>query len=353
VSLPAWMYNNILGKPIADWLWVLGWAFGATVAIVLLRRLVIGRLSKLAEQTDTMADDMVVAAARSIRKTYVLLIAIGIAMGSLYYWQGPWQWIKAILSFVAVLQALRTANILADAGIRNYAARKDSLDKTTLRALSYAVRVVAYITIILIGLEFAGFRVQTLLTGLGVGGIAIALAVQNILGDLFAALSIVLDKPFVVGDAIAVDAFEGDVVHIGLKSTRVRSINGEEVVFSNADLLKSRLRNLTRRDNRRYGILLHLDPSTTAEQIARVPQIVEEAVRADGRSTLQRSHVRAITLAGAEIDSSILINGKDWFAALDVRHAVLLGILRGLEREKIRLASSNIVAPTTGPLTIS
>jgi small-conductance mechanosensitive channel len=258
-----------------------------------------------------------------------------------------WSWwqvgLKPVVVVVAVLQALRTANVLAEFGIRHYGQRRDSLDRTTLRALSYAIRFFVFTAIILIGLESAGFEVKTLLTGLGVGGIAIALAVQNILGDLFAALSIVLDKPFVVGDSIAVDTFEGDVVHIGLKSTRVRSINGEEVVFANADLLRSRLRNLTRRDTRRYGILLQLNSTATAEQVARVPGIVADAVKADGRATLQRSHLRALTPAGPEVESSILIPTGDWNAALDIRHSVLLAIMRGLERENIAVAQSAVV----------
>ena len=199
-------------------------------------------------------------------------------------------------------------------------------------------------TAILLGLEAVGFRVQTLLTGLGVGGIAIALAVQNILGDLFAALSIVLDKPFVVGDAIAVDAFEGDVVHIGLKSTRVRSVNGEEVIFANADLLKSRLRNLTRRHGRRYVITLLLAPNTPADKVARVPVLVAESVKADPRATLQRSHLIAVGLNGPEIETSMLIPGMDYLEAHEIRQKVLLGILTRLEREGISLARSALVA---------
>jgi small-conductance mechanosensitive channel len=342
------MNEIFLGNSIADWVGALGWAFGVTVAFVLLRRAVSRRLADLAARTDTVADDVFVEAIRSVRKTYVLIIAFGLALSWLNLPDFAHGAARGAVLLFTVLQALRSANRLAEFGIQHYGARRDSLDRTTLRALSYAVRFFVFTAIILIGLEFAGFEAKTLLTGLGVGGIAIALAVQNILGDLFAALSIVLDKPFVVGDSIAVDAFEGDVVHIGLKSTRVRSINGEEVVFSNADLLRSRLRNLSRRDSRRYGITLTLDPSVTADQVARVPFIVADAVKADGRSTLQRSHLKALTMSGAEVESSILIAGADWNSALDIRHSVLLAIMRGLEREKIRLAQPGFVtAPSS------
>jgi small-conductance mechanosensitive channel len=338
MTYPDWMYTRFVGNTLADWTWALGWAFGATIVIMLIRQVVSARLAKLAERTETVVDDFIVEGIRSIRKTYVLVIAIGLALTWLHFPNAAHRAIKGVVAFVVVLQGLRSANVLAEFWIRHYGSRKDSLDRTTLRALSYALRFFVFTAIILIGIEWAGFESKNLLTGLGVGGIAIALAVQNILGDLFAALSIVLDKPFVVGDTIAVDNFEGDVAHIGLKSTRVRSINGEEVIFSNADLLRSRLRNLTRRENRRYGIVLQLEPGTPADKVARVPAIVAEAVKADGRGTFQRAHLRAVTATGAEVESSILVPGTDYMVALDIRQSVLLGVMRGLERENIQLA---------------
>ena len=155
----------------------------------------------------------------------------------------------------------------------------------------------------------------------------------------------IIDKPFVVGDAIAVDQFEGEVAHVGLKSTRVRSVNGEEVVFANTDLLKSRLRNLSRRQGRRYLLTLTVAPSTPAERVARVPGIVKASVAADGRAMLQRSHLIAAGLNGPEIETSIIIPGLDYVAAHDIRQAILIGILAGLEREGITLARSAHVAP--------
>jgi small-conductance mechanosensitive channel len=348
MTLPQWAETPVLGNPLIDWATALGAAFGATALIVLVRRLVSRRLASLVQRTDTVADDALIEAVRSVRKTYVLLLSVGIALAWLNLPPLAHAIVKRALVLVAVLQGIRSGNAIVEFWVTHYAARRDGLDRTTLRALSYAGRLVLWVTIILIGLEAAGFEVKTLLTGLGVGGIAIALAVQNILGDLFAALSIVLDKPFVVGDSIAVDAFEGDVVHIGLKSTRVRSVNGEEVVFANADLLKSRLRNLTRREGRRYVISLVLAPGTTAAQLARVPAIVAASVTADGRATLQRSHLTSLHIQGPEVESAILVPGTDWIAAHDIRQAVLLGILTGLERERIALASPAVL-PGAGP----
>jgi small-conductance mechanosensitive channel len=117
---------------------------------------------------------------------------------------------------------------------------------TTFKALGAVARLIVWIILGLVALSNLNIEIRPLLTGLGIGGLAIALAVQNILGDLFAAISIVIDKPFVVGDSISVENYRGKVEHIGLKTTRVRSESGELIIFSNGELLKSKIRNYSR-----------------------------------------------------------------------------------------------------------
>ena len=344
MNTPAWLDAYLLGNSVTDWVTALTWALAVAGAIIFVRSLARRRLAEIAASTDTIADDLLIEVVKSVRKRYVLLISLGVALSWLHLPGAAHMTIRRIIVLVAVVQGIRSGNAVVDFLAHHYATRKQGLDGTTLRALSYAGRVILWVTVVLVGLEASGFEVKTLLTGLGIGGIAIALAVQNILGDLFAALSIVLDKPFVVGDAIAVDHFEGEVIHIGLKSTRVRSVNGEEVVFANTDLLKSRLRNLTRRHGRRYLITLLIAPGTPAEKIGRVPALVAESVKADGRATVQRSHLVATGLNGAEVESSVLIPGMDYLEAHDIRQAVLLGILKGLEREQIVLSRSALIS---------
>jgi small-conductance mechanosensitive channel len=122
----------------------------------------------------------------------------------------------------------------------------DGSSITTFKALGAVARLVIWIALGLTALSALHIEIKPLLTGLGIGGLAIALAIQNILGDLFAAISIVMDKPFVVGDSISVENYRGKVEHIGLKTTRVRSESGEQIIFSNGELLKSKIRNYSR-----------------------------------------------------------------------------------------------------------
>jgi small-conductance mechanosensitive channel len=151
----------------------------------------------------------------------------------------------------------------------------------SLTILLFVARIVIFAVALLFALEFLGVNITTLVAGLGVGGIAVALAVQSVLGDLLASLSIALDKPFVVGDALRIDDFEGVVEQIGVKSVRLRSVSGEQIILANTDVLKSRVRNLGRMPERRNLFTLLIAYETPRAKLERVPQLIEQAVRAD------------------------------------------------------------------------
>jgi len=338
-----------LGNSVRDWLLAVGSALLATATIALFRSLVVRRLAALAEETETVADDVLVELARSIRKTYVAIIALSVAGLWLDFPAEVHGALKRLGIVFAVLQGARSGNRLVAFWLDQYSTRRGGVDRTTLAALSIGARTMIWFLLLLVGLENLGVNIGTLVAGLGVGGIAIALAVQNILGDLFAALSIVLDKPFIVGDTIAVDQVEGTVAHVGLKTTRVKSVNGEEVIISNADLLRSRIRNLTRREGRRMVFVTTLAPGTPAAKLALVPQLVADAVAQEPRAALQRSHLVGIGALGFDVETAILIPHPDYTFAFDVRQAILLSVLASLERHDIALARPAAAAPAQTP----
>src|SRR5207237_1370789 len=178
----------------------------------------------------------------------------------------------ALASFLALLllRRLLVATAVAlwihrRAGLR--APHADVASVTTMRALGIGAKLVLWVIVFITALDKFGVNVTTLVTGLGIGGVAIALAVQNVLGDLFAALSIVFDKPFDVGDSIAVDQMQGTVERIGLKTTRVRSVSGEQIIISNSELLKSRIRNYKRQLDRRVVFTTDVTYGTTPEPV--------------------------------------------------------------------------------------
>jgi small-conductance mechanosensitive channel len=149
---------------------------------------------------------------------------------------------------------------------------------STMDILLFVLRAIIWAVVALLGMENLGINVGPLVAGLGVGGIAIALSVQTVLGDLLASLSIALDKPFVIGDALRLDNFEGSVEQIGIKSTRLRSVTGEQIILANTDLLKSRVRNMGRASERRGLFTLALSYDTPVDKLEQVPQLVGDAV---------------------------------------------------------------------------
>ena len=169
-------------------------------------------------------------------------------------------------------------------------------------------------------------------------GIAVALAVQNILGDLFASLSITLDKPFAIGDFIVVDDFEGDVEDIGLKSTRVRSLSGEELIFSNADLLSSRIRNYKRLEKRRISFDFGVVYGTGVDHLKQIPQMVEEIISPMENVQFERVHLK--TLGDSALEYSVVYHVlvPEYASYLDIQQTINLELYERFEKLGIEFA---------------
>jgi small-conductance mechanosensitive channel len=182
------------------------------------------------------------------------------------FWLQVGLWASAATRFALDRQQQRAA-AAGDPGIQG-----------SLGILHFIARLAIFAVVTLLALDNLGINITALVAGLGIGGIAIALAVQTVLGDLLASLSITLDKPFVVGDWLRIDDIEGTVERIGVKSTRLRSLSGEQIVISNADLLKSRVRNLGRMPERRALLMLGVTYETPRDRLERIPALVEAAV---------------------------------------------------------------------------
>jgi small-conductance mechanosensitive channel len=180
--------------------------------------------------------------------------------------------------------------------------------------------------------------ITPLITGLGVSGIAVALAVQNILGDVLAALAIVFDKPFDVGDSIGVDQITGVVEHIGLKTTRLRSVTGEQIIIGNGDLLKSRLRNYRRMSLRRVLFNLDVTYDTPTDLVAQLPRLVEEIVTKQNPVKFDRSHVASFGESAIRIETVYYVLDTDYKKYMDVQEAINLEVLRRFATQNVKFA---------------
>ncbi len=196
-----------------------------------------------------------------------------------------------------------------------------------------------------------GVEIMPLVAGLGIGGLAIALAVQNVLGDLLASLSIALDKPFRVGDFLAVGEERGTVEQIGIKSTRLRSVTGEQIVFSNADLLKSRVRNYGLWPERRAEFQLRITYETPRALIAEVPAIIEAAIRAQDKTRFERAHFVRYGDWALIYESVYYVLDRELTVFLNVQQAINLTLMDEFSRRGIQFAYPTSRAVSAPPPT--
>ena len=176
-----------------------------------------------------------------------------------------------------------------------------------------------------------------------------ALAAQNVLGDLFASLSIVLDKPFVLGDVISVGTDTGTVEKIGLKTTRLRSLSGEQLIFANADLLKSRIRNLKRMYQRRVAFTVAVAYGTPREKLAAIPQMVREIVEALQSTRFDRCHLKELGDAALLFETVYFVLSPDYRLYMDIQQGINLAIYERFQNQQITLATSVQGPPVRQP----
>lgn len=200
-------------------------------------------------------------------------------------------------------------------------------------------RIVLWSIAILIILDNFGFNISTLMASLGIGGIAVALAAQNILGDLFSSVSIALDKPFVLGDFIVVGDYVGTVEYVGMKSTRLRSLGGEQIIFSNTELLKNRIRNYKRMQERRvlfeFSIVYETPIAKVEATAARIQEIISPE-RLEVR--FDRAHLKGLGDSGLVFEVVYYVLDPDYNKYMDIQQAINLALLRDLEERGVALA---------------
>lgn len=215
---------------------------------------------------------------------------------------------------------------------------QDPSSSAALGLLHTAIKVAFVTVLLLIGLSNLGVNISALMAGLGVGGIAVALAAQNVLGDLLASLSIVLDKPFVVGDFIITGNEKGTVEHIGIKSTRLRSLSGEELILPNKDLLESRVQNFKRMWQRRVVQKFGVIYSTPVEKLEQIPRWIGEIVSKEPKLRFERCHFMGYGTSSLDFELVFFVSAPEYNICLDVQQNVLLDIYKKFSEEKVEFA---------------
>ena len=312
----------------------------ASVVLALIKRSLRHSLVAFARRTSTHLDDLLLAVIEKTSFVFLLFMALWIAP---YVVQVPKDAVDPmrIVALLALLVQLAiwtnaiisslVERVLARAGTHASAA-------TAATALAFVARMVAAAIILLIGLDNFNVDVTAMVAGLGIGGIIVALALQNLLRDLLGALAIVMGRPFLVGDVIESEKLVGTVEYVGMRSTQLRSLDGEEVIIPNNKLLESPLKNLSRRRSFRAVINLRLSYDTPHSALSAISEEIRDIVTAHEQARLDGVFVKNLGQLAIEVEAVYHVTTTDHGAYMRLRHQVNLKVLAMLAREGVEMA---------------
>lgn len=272
----------------------------------------------------------------------VICLLIGLGMVDL---PPAWEQRTHQLWFIAVgLQLALYADSIAVLSTRRYFQRQsplpDAPDSVAHSLIVWLMKALVWIVFVLALLSNLGINVTTFVASLGIGGIAVALAVQNILGDLVASMAIAIDKPFEVGDAITVNTVSGTVERVGLKTTRIRADSGEQVIMSNSDMLKNTVRNFKRMQQRRVQFALKINAATAPDAAASVPEMLKEVVSGQADVSFDRAHLKTLDPDWLEYEIVYHVLDAGYVKFMDSQQAVLLAMMKRLEDMGVSTSAS-------------
>ncbi len=332
--------KSFLGNDPLTWAITIGATALLFVIFLMASRILVRKLKKLAEKTDTKVDDLL---AEVLSRTSTLtLFVMSAVIGSNALVLRPAM--ESALQQTLWLAMLLQVGLWGNGAVSFWLERSIQDDSgvptttATMTAIGFVARLALWSIVVLVGLGNLGVDITGLIAGLGIGGIAVALALQNVLGDLFASLSIVLDKPFVIGDFIVVDQLAGTVEYIGLKTTRIRSLSGEQLIVSNADLLRSRIRNFKRMQERRILFQFGVTYQTPADMMAKISGIARQVVEQQAGVRFDRAHFKEFGESALVYECVYYVLSPDYNAYMDAQQAINIGLARALQAAGIEFA---------------
>lgn len=335
------VFDNFLGN--APWRWLVAGAvaFGIFFVLLLLRRVARKQYARLAA---TPQDEFLELPLHVVSHTSVLFLLIASLFLGLLTLDLPPKAARVVLSLFTVTSFWQiglwatTALVAALERKQRKTLAVDRAAAGSLTIIGFMARLTIWALVLLLTLDNLGIQIKPLLAGLGIGGIAVALAAQNILGDLFASLSITLDRPFVLGDTLQVDTFSGTVEYIGIKSTRLRSPDGEQIIMPNAKLLASNIRNLTRATERRVVFTISVGSETPLDEVRKIPGLIRALIEAYPDVRFDRSHFARISAASFDFEAVYLVKTTDYTRHMDIVQEINLKLVEAFEKQGVAFA---------------
>jgi small-conductance mechanosensitive channel len=335
--MPDWrgIWDSVyLGNSVEAWVIALG-AFVLTfTALPLFRRVIAARRRKWreVEHTPPAAIELTALLIARTNRIFLWVLALWFASTLLYIPNRA----DRIIHFVTVVAFWFQAGLWGMAAVRYAIERRgrragalgpDPAQSGSIDIIVFVAGLTIWAMALLLALDNLGVQIKPLLTGLGIGGVAVALAVQSVLGDVLASMSIALDKPFAVGDSLAVDDIQGTVEHIGVKSTRLRSISGEQIILANADVLKARVRNYGRMRERRSAFRLNVTYDTPPEKLRAIPAAVRELIESQPQTRFDRCNFLAFGDWALQFETVYYVTVSDYKTYANLQQSINIAIV--------------------------
>jgi small-conductance mechanosensitive channel len=355
-SLPAFPALDavFLGNPVRAYLYFALTAACGVVAVWLFDRIVIRLLKKLARRTESTLDDFLFDTAEKFFLPALYVLAVWLGLKHLDLAPGPVKALRAAVVILVAVQAVRFLSSFARQLLERQMLRRAEspaaaeLEMRSVRGILVFVNIVGWIMASILVMDNLGIKVSTFVAGLGIGGIAIALAAQAVLGDLFSYFVIFFDRPFQVGHSIKVGNFQGDVESIGIKTTRLRSVTGEVVVMSNKFLTDNQVQNFRMLQRRRALVTFDVDYGTAGDKLRDIPEVVRGIVESLPRATHERAHLKSFEESGLRFEVVFHVEAPEYGVFMDHLHAFNLRLKDALESRGVAFAFPTRVVKTVG-----
>ncbi len=335
-----WLSEWYWGNTVEVYLFTAGAMLLVWILLRLIRKKLLSVIRKLANGTHTTFDDLIVDVCEKFVLPYLyLLINFSIA-GRLNLSTTVRNTGNAAFQFITAYFLIRMINYLIHRAVVMYMERKGESSERVgqLNGILLIIKVITWIIGLIMLADNLGYDVTTLLAGFGVGGIAIALAAQNILGDLFSYLVIFFDKPFETGDFIVTGEHSGVVEKIGIKTTHVRSLDGQQLVMPNAEMAKSVIQNFKRLERRRVVFVLGVVYNTPVRLLRQLPVIVRETIGSKEMAGFDRVHLVSFGDFSINYEIVYYVESADFLLYRDLHHSVCLDLFEAFEKAGIGFA---------------
>jgi small-conductance mechanosensitive channel len=334
------LQQTYLNNSVQDYLITAGIIVAGFAMMRLFKKYLLGRLYQWASKTETTVDDYLVKGVERFVLPITNFIILYVALQYLVLSERAIRIIEVATAVIVTYFVLRLVSTSIELALKSYLGRQPGGEEKIkqLRGIMLIINIAIWVVGLLALFDNLGYNVTTIIAGLGIGGIAVALAAQNILGDLFNYFVIFLDRPFEVGDFITVDDKKGTVEYIGIKTTRFKSLNGEQLVLSNSDLTKSRLHNFKRMERRRVVFAIGVTYQTNADHLREIPEMIKQIIESQPKTTFDRAHFATYGNFSLNFEVVYFVESPEYNEYMDIHQQINLRIFEEFEKRGIQFA---------------